>query len=96
MPSREHFTFFSFLHLDRRILAVLSIIVTLLVIENADAIVADFLVGFNTSSIGIIVFMVISAGYLGGQFFLFKLIGAHSKIIKSRSKMIAHSLELLL
>lgn len=92
MPSRQHSTFFSFLHLDQRILAVLSIIVALLVIENADAIVADFLVEFNTSSIGIIVFMVISAGYLGGQFFLFKLIGAHSKIIKSRSKMIAHSL----
>ncbi len=92
MLSRQHPTVCSCLHLDRRILAVLSIIVTLLVIENADAIVADFLVGFNTSSIGIIVFMIISAGYLGGQFFLFRLISAHSKIIKSRSKMIAHSL----
>jgi hypothetical protein len=71
---------------------IISVIVALLVIENADAIVADFLVEFNTSSIGLIVFFIISAGYLGGQIFLLKLIRVHSHTIKSRSKMIAHSL----
>ena len=92
MANPQHSIFFSFVHLDRWILPIISIIVALLVIENVDAIVADFLVAFNTSNMGIILFIIISAGYLGGQFFLFKFIRTHSNTIKSRSNMIAKSL----
>jgi hypothetical protein len=92
MASQRFAIFFSFQLIDRRILAILSVVITLLVIENVDAIVADFLVAFNTSMIGITVFVIISSGYLGGQFILLKLIRAHSDTIRSRSKMIANSL----
>jgi len=82
--------FFPSLNLDQKILAVLSIIFTLLVVENLDAFVADFLVEFNTSRIGIILFVVISAAYISGQFFLFKVMSVHSNIIKARSTLIAN------
>lgn len=84
--------FFSFRQFDRWILLCISLIVILLVIENVDAIVADFLVAFNTSFSGIVLFITISAGYVIVQFFLLRFININSSTIKSRSMMIAKSL----
>src|SRR5881396_1829844 len=92
MANLPQSIFFPFIQLDKWILLILSLITALLVIENVDAIVADFLVAFNTSILGIILFIIISAGYLIGQFFLLKFIRVHSNTIKSRSRMIAKSL----
>jgi len=90
MANLQQSIFFSFLHLDRKILALISIIFTVLVIENIDSIVADFLVEFNTSIMGIILFITISVGYLAGQFFLLKFMDSNSQTIKSRSRLIAN------
>lgn len=92
MANLPQSIFFSFIQLDKWILLILSLITALLVIENVDAIVADFLVAFNTTTLGIILFIGISAGYLIGQFFLLKFIRVHSNTIKSRSRIIAKSL----
>jgi len=82
--------FFPFLYIDRNILVVVTIVFTLLLIENVDAYVADFLVDFNTSMMGLILFIIITAGYLVGQFFLLRFIGSHSRSIMSRSRLIAN------
>ena len=60
-----------------------------LVIENVDYIVADFIVKFNTSSAGIILFVFISVGYILGQTILMKFMNSSSSAIKSRSILIA-------
>jgi hypothetical protein len=78
-----------FLHSNPNIFVVVSIVFTLLLIENVDAYVADFLVEFNTSLMGIILFTIITGGYLVGQFFLLKFIRSNSRAIKSRSRLIA-------
>jgi hypothetical protein len=65
------------------------IIVTLLVIEAVDQIVADFLVQFNTSNLGISLFIVIAIGYILGQIFLLKLMNSSSVTVKKRSKLIS-------
>jgi hypothetical protein len=79
-----------FLHSNPNIFVVVSIVFTLLLIENVDAYVADFLVEFNTSLMGIILFTIIAGGYLVGQFFLLKFIRSNSRAIKSRSQLIAN------
>ncbi|MDW0253390.1 MAG: hypothetical protein QOA13_04725 [Nitrososphaeraceae archaeon] len=64
-------------------------ILVTLVIENVDYIVADFIVKFNTSSAGIILFVFISVGYILGQTILMKFMHSSSSAIKSRSILIA-------
>ena len=64
-------------------------ILATLVIENVDYIVADFIVKFNTSSAGIILFVFISVGYILGQTILMKFMNSSSSAIKSRSILIA-------
>lgn len=81
--------FLPFLHFDPNIFVVVSIVFTLLLIENVDAYVADFLTEFNTSIAGIILFTIIAGGYVVGQFFLLKYIRSHSYTIKARSVLIA-------
>ncbi|MDW0242773.1 MAG: hypothetical protein QOD15_07140, partial [Nitrososphaeraceae archaeon] len=65
------------------------VILVTLVIENVDYIVADFIVKFNTSSAGIILFVFISVGYILGQTILMKFMNSSSSAIKSRSILIA-------
>jgi hypothetical protein len=65
------------------------VILATLVIENVDYIVADFIVKFNTSSAGIILFVLISVGYILGQTILMKFMNSSSSAIKSRSILIA-------
>jgi len=65
------------------------VILATLVIENVDYIVADFIVKFNTSSAGIILFVFISVGYILGQTILMKFMNSSSSAIKSRSILIA-------
>ena len=60
-----------------------------LVVENVDYIVADFIVKFNTSSAGIILFVFLSVGYILGQTILMKFMNSSSSAIKSRSILIA-------
>ena len=79
-----------FLHSKPNIFVVVSIVFTLLLIENVDAYVADFLVEFNTSLLGIILFTIITGGYLVGQFFLLRFIRSSCRAIKSRSRLIAN------
>ena len=64
-------------------------ILATLVIENVDYIVADFIIKFNTSSAGIILFVLISVGYILGQTILMKFMNSSSSAIKSRSILIA-------
>ena len=64
-------------------------ILATLVIENVDSIVADFIVKFNTSSAGIILFVFLSVGYILGQTILMKFMNSSSSAIKSRSILIA-------
>jgi hypothetical protein len=65
------------------------VILATLVIENVDYIVADFIVKFNTSSAGIVLFVLISVGYILGQTILMKFMNSSSSAIKSRSILIA-------
>jgi len=65
------------------------VILGTLVIENVDYIVADFIVKFNASSAGIILFVFISVGYILGQTILMKFMNSSSSAIKSRSILIA-------
>jgi len=65
------------------------VILATLVIENVDYIVADFIVKFNSSSAGIILFVFISVGYILGQTILMKFMNSSSSAIKSRSILIA-------
>jgi hypothetical protein len=65
------------------------VILATLVIENVDYIVADFIVKFNTSSAGIILFILVSVGYILGQTILMKFMNSSSSAIKSRSTLIA-------
>jgi hypothetical protein len=65
------------------------VILATLVIENVDYIVADFIVKFNTSTAGIILFVLISVGYILGQTILMKFMNSSSSAIKSRSILIA-------
>jgi len=65
------------------------VILATLVIENVDYIVADFIVKFNASSAGIILFVFISVGYILGQTILMKFMNSSSSAIKSRSILIA-------
>jgi len=65
------------------------VIFAVLVVENVDYIVADFIVKFNTSSAGIILFVLLSVGYILGQTILMKFMNSNSSAIKSRSILIA-------
>jgi hypothetical protein len=65
------------------------VIFAVLVVENVDYIVADFIVKFNASSAGIILFVFISVGYILGQTILMKFMNSSSSAIKSRSILIA-------
>jgi len=65
------------------------VILATLVIENVDYIVADFIVKFNTSSAGIILFVFISVGYILGQTILMRFMNSSSSTIKARSTLIA-------
>jgi hypothetical protein len=65
------------------------VIFAVLVVENVDYIVADFIVKFNTSSAGIILFVLLSVGYILGQTILMKFMNSSSSAIKSRSILIA-------
>jgi hypothetical protein len=67
---------------------IISFFLVLLGIENVDAIVARFLMQFNTSPAGMTLFIVISIGYIFGQFFLLRFMNSSSNAIKARSKLI--------
>jgi hypothetical protein len=54
-----------------------------------DNILARFIGEFNTSSRGITLFVIISLGYIFGQFLLLKFMNSSSHAIKSRSRLIA-------
>ena len=73
----------------QKIFVIFAVLVVLLVIENVDSIVARFLVEFNTSSKGIILFIAISIGYIFGQIFLLRFMNTSSQAIKARSKLIS-------
>jgi hypothetical protein len=75
---------------NQKIFLIFLIILTLLIIENVDATVADFLVEFNTSTAGIILFTIISIGYIAGQTFLLKFMNSASHAIKARSSFITN------
>lgn len=61
----------------------------LLVIDNVDAVVVNFLVQFNTSLTGIILFTAISIGFLLGQIFLLRLMDWSTQSVKARSSLIS-------
>lgn len=67
---------------------IISFFLVLLGIENVDAIVARFLMQFNTSPAGMTLFIVISIGYIFSQFFLLRFMNSSSNAIKARSKLI--------
>lgn len=69
---------------------IISVFIVLLGIENVDAIVARFLVQFNTSTAGMTLFIVVSIGYILGQFFLLRFMNSSSHTIKVRSSLISN------
>jgi hypothetical protein len=80
-----------FLHIPynvRLFVPVLTVMIALLVTENVDSYVADFLVEFNTSNSGITLFGLISASYVVGTLFILKFIDRNIQIIRSRSRLI--------
>ena len=81
--------FFSFTSSKYSIL-IISVFLVLLGIENVDAIVARFLVQFNTSTAGMTLFIVVSIGYILGQFFLLRFMNSSSHTIKVRSSLISN------
>jgi hypothetical protein len=62
-----------------------------LVFANVNETVANFLVDFNISTIGIILFVIVSIAYLLGQTFLLKFMNSTSQSIKVRSRFITIS-----
>jgi hypothetical protein len=54
-----------------------------------DHIVADFIIKFNTSTAGIILFVLISLGYIIGQTMLLRFMNSSSSAIKARSTLIS-------
>src|ERR687892_1694204 len=87
MTSDQHF--FSLTNTKYSIL-IISVFIVLLGIENVDAIVARFLAQFNTSTAGMTLFIIISIGYILGQFFLLRFMNSSSRIIKVRSSLISN------
>lgn len=81
--------FFSFTSSKYSIL-IISVFLVLLGIENVDAIVARFLIQFNTSTAGMTLFIVVSIGYILGQFFLLRFMNSSSHTIKVRSSLISN------
>jgi len=65
------------------------VIFAVLVVENIDYIVADFIVKFNTSTAGMTLFIFISVGYILGQTILMRFMNSSSSTIKARSTLIA-------
>ena len=86
MISNQHF--FSLTNSKYSIL-IFSIFLVLLCIENVDAIVARFLGQFNASAAGMTLFVIISASYILGQFFLLRFMNSSSYTIKIRSRLIS-------
>ena len=87
VTSDQHF--FSLTNSTYSIL-IISVFLVLLGIENVDAIVARFLAQFNTSSPGMTLFVIISIGYIVGQFFLLRFMNSSSHTIKVRSSLISN------
>ena len=69
---------------------IISVFIALLVIENVDAIVARFLAQFNTSTAGMTLFVIISIGYILGQFILLRFMNSSSHAIKARSGLVSN------
>ena len=78
---------FSFFNSKYSIL-IISVFLVLLGVENVNAIVARFVTEFNTSPPGITLFIIISIGYILGQFLLLKFMNSSSNTIKARSSLI--------
>ncbi len=69
---------------------IISVFIALLVIENVDAIVARFLAQFNTSTAGMTLFVIISIGYILGQFILLRFMNSSGHTIKARSGLVSN------
>ena len=69
---------------------IISVFLVLLAIENVDAIVARFLAQFNTSTAGMTLFVIISIGYIVGQFILLRFMNSSSHTIKVRSSLVSN------
>ena len=87
MTSDQHF--FSLTNSKYSIL-IISVFIVLLAIENVDAIVARFLAQFNTSTAGMTLFVIISIGYILGQFILLRFMNSSSHTIKVRSSLVSN------
>jgi hypothetical protein len=88
MISDQHF--FSLTGSKHTGFIIISVLVTLLAIENVDYAVARFLVQFNTSIEGMSLFITISIGYILGQTFLLRMMNSSSHSIKVRSNLITN------
>jgi len=88
MISDQHF--FSLTSSKHTGFIIISVLLALLAIENLDYVVARFLVQFNTSIVGMILFIAISIGYILGQTFLLRMMNSSSHAIKVRSKLITN------
>ncbi|HJR48320.1 MAG TPA: hypothetical protein VJ799_09230 [Nitrososphaeraceae archaeon] len=71
-------------------IVIISVFIVLLVIENVDAIVARFLAQFNTSTVGMALFVIICIGYILGQFILLRFMNSSSHAIKARSSLVSN------
>ena len=81
--------FFGALQTGRGLYLVLCLCLGLLVIENVDSYVADFLVDFNTTNTGVALFLLIFAGFIFCEFCLMNVIRMRASAIRARSRLVA-------
>ena len=73
---------------QKKIFIIVLAVLPFLIIENVDQYVPDFIVDFNTSPLGIGLYVCIFIAYLIVQFYLIKFIDWNSKSMKSRSYLV--------
>ena len=88
MPRLRRQFFYSPSISQKKIFIIVLALIPLLIIENVDQYVPDFLVDFNISPLGIGLYVCIFMAYLIIQFFLIKFIDWNSKSIRSRSNLV--------
>ena len=81
--------FFGDLQTGRGLYLVFCLCLGLLVIENVDSYVADFLVDFNTTNTGVALFLLIFAGFIFCEFCLMNVIRMRASAIRARSRLVA-------
>jgi hypothetical protein len=82
--------FFSLTSSKRTYFIIISVLLSLLAIENLEYVVARFLIQFNNSIEGMALFVAISIGYILGQTFLLRIMNSSSHAIKVRSNLITN------